>query len=520
MSDYLNYRVKLVLHDGSSPTGVITRVDNTQIVLSDVNNVAQSSIKIDSEQISDLKVIQLPPDLIGKLKNQNQNQQKKKKKQQQAKQHTPEVSSVLVDDAILFAGTPIQMSSRSTPIPQAHSNSDSSEDIQQIKQSNEFDFAANLAMFDKKSVFADFQKNDTVLPSDRLVGHNKLPEKYGNDEMVLDTRKADSWDLIGASKGNNKEGKKNNGKQNTGITRGGTPINGEDNRSKNFRLIHLESHEIVPLCSPVQLLEIERISNETYGVSPQLMTEIVSTNLSNLILTSMLGGPGRLSNKKNHNLPPLVLLLIGSGRCGARAFATGRHLTNHGVRVLAFVVKCDEVEDELLSKQWELFELAGGKVITSNFEQLLNIINNGLDTPIELIIDALQGYDEHLEDIFFESADLNTVRQIISWCNEPLQQVKIMSLDIPSGVDGGSGTVLDLGGIFINCRWCISMGLPIIGVIHAYKNNHIQEGGEVLHYLIDSGIPNKVFNSKSNLRKFDRLWFSSGSGIMLQLSVE
>lgn len=47
----------------------------------------------------------------------------------------------------------------------------------------------------------------------------------------------------------------------------------------------------------------------------------------------------------------------------------------------------------------EPLEKSGGKVITSNVDDLLNIINHQLDTPVELIIDALQGYDDHLEDI-------------------------------------------------------------------------------------------------------------------------
>ena len=52
-------------------------------------------------------------------------------------------------------------------------------------------------------------------------------------------------------------------------------------------------------------------------------------------------------------------------------------------------------------------------------------------------------------------------------CNEPQQQNKIMSLDIPSGVDGGSGTLDD--SLKLNCRWCISMGIPLSGIILAYK---------------------------------------------------
>ncbi|CAH2354716.1 enhancer of mRNA-decapping protein 3 [[Candida] railenensis] len=563
MAEFLNYQVNLTLRDGSSSSGTIVHVDKSSIVLS--GNSAEP-INIESSKILDLKVIQLPQDLIKGLKKKKKQSEKQQQSQQQ--QQSQYQSNELLDDAIVFAKKPnssaqgsVSVSRVETPKlknikPSQNPSSSSSSnwgkesDIQEIKSSNEFDFAANLAMFDKKSVFADFQRHDTVSPGDRLVGHNKLPNgefdspsqsrdfntvdkekvKYGNDEMVLDSMKVDNWDMIGSttSKNNSKNAQGNNGRS-MSTARGGTPVLNDEAAApplkRVFKLVHGESREVVPLCSPVQLLEVERISAESYGITPSLMTEVASVNLSQLILSKMLGGSNRLSNKKNHNLPPLVLLLIGSGRCGARAFATGRHLTNHGVRVLAFVVNANmEEEDDssnLISKQWELFEMAGGKVITSNFNQLLNIINKELDTPVELIIDALQGYDDHLEDIFFQEKDLQTLKEIIHWCNESLQHIKTMSLDIPSGIDGGSGTVSDFG-LYINCRWCISMGLPITGLIHAYKNNCISYGteGEVLHYLIDTGIPNKVFSSRGNLRKFEKFWYSSGYGIKLQLSVE
>ncbi|RCK55587.1 Enhancer of mRNA-decapping protein 3 [Candida viswanathii] len=222
-----------------------------------------------------------------------------------------------------------------------------------------------------------------------------------------------------------------------------------------------------------------------------MMAEVCAINLSQLMMESVLGGASRLSNKKNHNLPPLVLLLIGSSRGGSRAFATGRHLTNHGVRVLAFMINTDEVDSDL-QQQWKLFELSGGKVVIGNVLELLDIVNNQLDTPVEVIIDALQGYDDHLEDVFYQEEDQTTLRKLVKWCNEPQQQNKIMSLDIPSGIDGGSGTLLD-DSLKLNCR--------------------CSADDEVIHYVVDIGIPNKVYSNKGNLRKFDKFWFSSEASL-------
>lgn len=555
MTEFLNYKVDLTLHDGSKSSGIITSVDNNQIVLSNAyqsTNLSQqlSNLKINSSQIADLKVIQLPPEMLKGNKGKRTNVK--------VNGHQGDIAGsepALLDDAIVFAKSSTPTSRESshkdrnvhiTPkastatsrsnTPRMKSNrgqqsasSTVSQDpdwnereIQDIKLSNEFDFAANLAMFDKKSVFADFQKKDSVNPHDRLVGHNRIEnskkEKYDNDEMVLDPNKTDNWDSIGNKIDSRNKHPTEEAKR--------VPLNNDykkkldSSMNKNFKLVNAQNLDTIALCSPVQLLEIERLSADVYGISPSIMAELCASNLSQLITTHILGGSTRLSKKKNHNLPPLVLLLVGSGRCGSRAFATGRHLTNHGVRVLAFVISNDDVDKEL-STQWSLFENCGGKVITSSSSALINTIEHDLDTPVELIIDGLQGYDDHLEDIFYQEEQQKELVKLISWCNEPQQRCKVMSLDIPSGIDGGSGTVLD-SSFKLNCKWCVSMGLPITGLIHAYKNGHLEYGedDEVLHYLVDVGIPNKVYSSKGNLRKFDKFWYSAEYCLKLEISTE
>ena len=530
MADFLHCKVNLNLKDGSTSTGTITFVDNNQITLKDATNtidpsISFPSITIPNAKVADLKILQVPSTSNGNG-NGNGNGNSNSKKRSKAK------NSELVDDAILFASKP----SRSTT-PKPKSSGESSHgtngklekslalDVDDVKNS-EFDFQANLAMFDKKSVFDSFRKNDHTQLSDRLVGQNKIEniakpkkEKYDNNEMVLDSQPKDNWDSIGKSIDRQKTETPTDSVKNHGAQR---QLSQERIKMKNFALVNAGDLKPMQTASPVQLLEIERLAEDVFGVSPTMMTEACATNLSKLIIDTCLGGSIRLSNKNNHNLPPLVLLLIGSGRCGSRAFATGRHLNNHGVRVLAFVISSDESDKEL-HQQWQSFEAAGGKVISSNFDELVDIIQNQLNTPVELIVDALQGYDDHLEDIFYELEDQKTLQKVINWCSNPQQQQKIMSLDLPSGIDGGSGTLSDEN-TKIECRWCISMGLPLSGIILAYKNGvmeHQDVGGhhEILHYLVDVGIPNKVYLMKPNLRKFDKFWYCAETCIKLDVAV-
>ena len=498
MTEFLNYTVDLFMKDGSKSSGLINSVDKSQITLSDVihsgnPNQRIPSFKVDSSTIANLKVIKLSPEMIKRATEEvkSKNSKSKKKSDNNNNNNNKNNGEKKKEQGI----------------------SDETSDVNSIKASNEFDFAANLAMFDKQSVFADFQKKDQVNPQERLVDHNRLKkkdhertqdDKYRNDEMVLDSTRGDNWHLIGNT------GDRKDSLRNASVTGRSTPIQ-DSVVNKKYQLIFSNNGTNIPMCSPVQLVEIERIASTKFGISGGIMCEIFATNLSNLICQRLLGGSSRL-HRNNHNLPPLVVLLIGSERCSSRALAVGRHLSNHGVRVLAYIINQELSSDDLYLQQQQLFELAGGKVITSSVPEFLHILNDQLQTPVELIIDALQGYDDHLEDVFYESNEFQLVTDIINWCNEPKQQSKVMSLDIPSGIDGGAGTIND-DGLFIVPKSVISMGLPVAGILHAYRNEYLKcdDDHKVDHLIVDIGIPNNVYHNKSNLRKFDRIWHDSES---------
>lgn len=490
MAEFANYKVRVTQRNGAISTGTISHVDELLISLQGDGGSQQ----IASTLIADLKVLQLPPDLV-------KNQKNSKKKGENSH------SAPLLDDAIVFAKpasspasqTPKNSASRASTPQTGRPKNNANDAVWGVSAEPDFDFAANLAMFDKKLVFAEIQKSDTVSSHDRLVGHNKLEnarDKYANDEMVLQTKRADSWDLIGNT---------------SAVQSRSNSLLAISKETKSYRLVS-DSGNTVAVSSPLQLLEIERLAAE-YGATLSLLTEVCASHLLELITKNILGGATRLSNRKNHNLPPLVVLLIGSGRCAARAFATGRHLTNHGVRVLAYVVP--EENDEDVANQWQLFEKVGGKVVASSVSDFLAVLG-GLDTPVELIIDALQGYDGHLEDIFYQEKALLQLQQLLKWANEPKQRAKVMSLDIPAGIDGGLGTVAD-DSLKLVGKWVVSMGLPIAGLVHAYKNGTLVHD-DVIHYLVDVGIPNKVYSSKGNLRKFDKCWHTAESVIRVTVS--
>ena len=164
MTEFVQYEVVITLKDNSTARGTISYVDEKLITLSNAltstDRKIQPLVEFLNTDIADLKVSQLPP-----YRPKSNDQQKKSKKQK---------NEDIVDDAIVYSSKP---SRSNTPKPEkskskSKSRTESSdlepESIENVKN-EEFDFEANLAMFDKKAVFEDFKKNDHTSISDRLV---------------------------------------------------------------------------------------------------------------------------------------------------------------------------------------------------------------------------------------------------------------------------------------------------------------------------------------------------------------
>lgn len=487
---------------------------------------------VPGNEIKDLSVIDLPKDKKKKVKNTKEKAMKQNNGY--GSSHSTPVQAALQDDAILFyrSSTPSREnesrggnnnnnnnggSQKKKLLKRKehnhYSNNDHDitwgDDIAQIKGSNDFDFESSTAGFDKHAALEEFVNSDKIDPSQRLAAHNKLKSpvktKYDNDENVIGT-KIDKWEQSGSEHSivneRTRVSERTTKNLNSIIRDTSRPRYSTRSPSLEFRgsqFICSNSKDVLPLASPIQLLEIERLSNETFKISPQLIAENASRSLGSIVI-KILGGSSRISNK-NHNLPPLVLILVGNNRSGSSALATGRQLTNHGVRVIAFTLtdfnSVDEFDDNV-GQQLELFQLAGGKC-TSSLSGLNKIISD-IDSPIELVIDALQGYDTNLSDLW--GSELDLAAQLINWVTE--QEISTLSIDIPSGIDAGSGLIGDLG--CINAKWVASLGLPVNGLLHAYANGAVDRG-EWTHYLVDVGLPSNLFK-KGSLRKFDRNWFS------------
>ncbi|ODV97090.1 hypothetical protein PACTADRAFT_39965 [Pachysolen tannophilus NRRL Y-2460] len=532
MSAFVGYKVQLDLNDNVQLKGVISNVFEKTLNLDDVTMVGSDkvfkSFSVDGNQIKDLVVIDLP----AKLKNGKKGVNKKKGA------NTPTASSANIRSPTNSPRLLNGQLKKSKIKKQQNQNNNFSSD--EVDLDTDFDFQSNLAKFDKSSVFAELSLNDNTDPSSRLVGHNKINStpstpavNYDNHEMVKrESNWEANWDSINANTNdtsNKHESLSNYQQRQQSIPSRlstSTPLSGS-----LFAMTLESSKSPLPLCSPINLLEIERLSQDEYGYDSSLIVENASRGLSGLIIQLLGGTTGRMgnniiidgNNRGNVNSPPMILILVGNNRTGAKALATGRQLTNHGIRVIAFLINdSDSDDDELIkivSKQLTLFEKFGGKPVF-NLNQLKNILNK-VDSPLELIVDGLQGFDTNLSDLM--DNELAKAINLIEWCNK--QHCNKLSIDIPTGLDAGSGQLTNLGkldsthqeeGVFIDAKFIVSMGLPLNSLLNLYGYGIIHTG-DAIHYLIDIGLPKKIL-TKGSLRKFGRQWFTNEWCIKLEVS--
>lgn len=410
------------------------------------------------------------------------------------------------------------------------------EDLTDMKET-EFDFQANLERFDKQLVFNEIRQNDATLPSDRLVAFNKVQGgvvpnrpvasngqvKYGHKEMVLQNQSSD-WELSDDDLRESGFGDDDDQSFISDVLTAPPPpltirrMSRPQISSDYVKLIATNTKKTCLCTSPVQMVELERLMAESFGIPETILTENAGRSVSRLAIQS-LGGTSRFSYG-NHNSRPVVVAFVGNSKTGARALAAARHLANRQVRVLVLAVGCvedsqhggDEIHKEVKT-QLKALESCKGTIVT-RFEKFMGELNM-IDSPHELIIDGLQGYQTTFEDLLDE--DCATVRSCIEWANNR-QKASVLSLDIPSGLDSATGIPSSTSIPHINAKWVLSCGLPLTGIKNAYLTGTVAPG-DWTHYVVDVGFPRRSLQ-RGSLRRFGQMWFGADWLLPLEVVIE
>ncbi|KAK6526806.1 enhancer of mRNA decapping [Arthrobotrys megalospora] len=444
-----------------------------------------------------------------------------------------------------------------------HQNSDgwATEDVTGIKDT-EFDFQGNLERFDKKAVFSQIETEDTTAIEDRLVSFNKRPQgvtdipsirkNFKNSENVLGTyangtslADRETWNDnsflkkgpdFGSSSSDDEEEPGSGRSSRRGMTRparhgskllrkasvnvsgrispnissgmgsgGGRAeqlTNSSDAKAKPILRLKTSSRPC-PVVSPLQMLDVERIAEVDLGLTDDMMSENAGRGIAQVAIQAF----GKRLHSGNHNSLPVVLVFAGNNKSGARAVAAGRHLKNHHVRVLICVLGLEREEELLdhLRRQIQIFRNAGGRLAHWNE---LSYKLQSLDSPPELIIDGLLGMHVGFEDL--RLPDQASLFELVKFANA--SKAQIMSIDVPSGIDGSTGEVTTLDDaeqFYIEAKFVVCMGAPKTGVRAALQT---VGAGWNLH-VVDIGIPNTAWRKYGSRRRhgveFGAEWVSA-----------
>lgn len=358
-----------------------------------------------------------------------------------------------------------------------------------IQDMGDFDFQGNLSKFDKRGVFDQIRQEDTTADEARLVSFNRLPARPGTaggrnlhyTENVLGSPKANSQWNSGDSEKDISEARFSSGRSSRKNvlkmppSRKGSSILASDQyvavpgslpdpktkarysshdqvgsptsmphqptsrdkpmtRSRPSLRISPLNH-ICPCVTPLQMAELEQLAVSELGLTDDIITENAARGIAQMArkIAVLEGEENGLAHNSSQ---PLVVILVGNNKSGARAVAAGRHLRNHAARVLVCILGLDHEEDLLDSvrRQLNIYRNCGG--IVTKADGLSKSLKH-LQAPTELIIDALLGMHMSFDDL--RADDQTAYFQLANWANG--SDVSVLAIDVPSGLDAASGKV-------------------------------------------------------------------------------
>lgn len=225
----------------------------------------------------------------------------------------------------------------------------------------------------------------------------------------------------------------------------------------------------IPLVSVDEMRELQRQALEDFHIDILQITENAARATAELVL-AMFGG-------KAHG--QRVLVLAGMGNNGAAGLAAVRQLVNLGFNVEPIL---GGVEEQLMPTARRQAEILRASGIHEYHDH--EATEDGLRDHLlhaDLVIDALVGYGFSGPPSGAGAA----AAELAINSGRP-----ILSLDVPSGVDAGTGQVSPLS---INAATTLCLDLPKKGLLEAACRQSV---GEL--YLADVGIP-RVLHERRGL---------------------
>lgn len=210
----------------------------------------------------------------------------------------------------------------------------------------------------------------------------------------------------------------------------------------------------VPALSRAQVHEMDRLLVESYGMSPLQTMENGGRTLA-LLAKEMLDGD--LADRP-------IVVLTGRGNNGGGGLVAARHLLNWGAWVQILCSHPPEEYAGVPAQQLRILQAMGAPLAWAEEGWEL--------PPCDLVIDAIIGGG-------LRGEPHGKARDLIQLANSSM--APILSFDLPSGVDGGSG---ELFTPHIRAAATLTLALPKSGLL---LDEARAACGEL--YLGDMGVP-------------------------------
>ncbi|MGJ3240318.1 MAG: NAD(P)H-hydrate epimerase [Anaerolineae bacterium] len=214
--------------------------------------------------------------------------------------------------------------------------------------------------------------------------------------------------------------------------------------------------DAVPYLSTDQMREVDRLMIDYYHIELIQMMEHAGRNLATLARHYFF--EGQLEGKA-------ILVLAGTGGNGGGALVSARWLHNAGAKVDVILSAPDDKLTPVPAHQLDILHQMGLSI--APFSESIEFNPN-----VHLIVDGLIGYS-------LTGAPRGTVANLIHAANA--HSAPILALDVPSGVDATTGTVLNPA---INAHATMTLALPKVGLKAQQAQTHI---GAL--FLANIGVP-------------------------------
>ncbi len=211
----------------------------------------------------------------------------------------------------------------------------------------------------------------------------------------------------------------------------------------------------IPHITTQQMIEVDRLMIEEYGIHLIQMMENAGRNLADLS-RRMLGGDVR--GKR-------IVLLCGAGNNGGCGMVAARPLHNWGADITLKVLPGIEKLKDIPSRQFHILEKIG----------ILDVENIDFDS-VDLVIDAMIGYG-------LAGDPRGPLAVWIQYVNEAGRPV--LALDAPSGLDTTTGFP---GNPCIRATATMTLALPKTGLKTPEASEYV---GDL--FLADISVPPKLY---------------------------